>query len=409
MMKNNILLFLMLVCSLAYGQMEQYDYQRALLGVNDQWHKLVLPNDLFSKVSPNLNDIRIFGITPQQDTIEAPYVLELTKEKQIQKMVPFDIINTSRNESGQYFTLAQPSAETINHIELSIKQSNFDCLLTLEGSQDQKEWFTITEDYRILSIQNSSTNYQFTKINFPAAQYPFFRIHINGKETIDLISAKLSMKEKTDGLYQNHEIKHFKIIEDKSNKTTKISVNLTSKLPVSHLQFDIKNDFDYYRPITIRYVVDSFQTQKNRWNYRYQNLSSGTLSSIENNAFSFKNTTIKKMEIIIKNQDNEPLQIGGIIVKGPIHQMLVRFTQEADYFLTYGNTQAQRPNYDINHFTNNIPTSLTELQLGSEQKIEKSVSTPVEPLFKNKAWLWGIMGIIIALLAWFSVKMIKEA
>jgi hypothetical protein len=31
----------------------------------------------------------------------------------------------------------------------------------------------------------------------------------------------------------------------------------------------------------------------------------------------------------------------------------------------------------------------------------------IGPLFKNKAWLWAIMIIIILILGWFSVRMLK--
>ena len=63
--------FSLLIFVLSFGQMQNYSYKRELIGVQDTWHKLTLPDDLFEKVSPALSDIRVFGLTTKNDTIEA--------------------------------------------------------------------------------------------------------------------------------------------------------------------------------------------------------------------------------------------------------------------------------------------------------------------------------------------------
>ena len=169
---------LLLLCSYSYGQIEQYNYKRELKGITGKWHKVVLPDEIFGKVSGNLSDIRIFGITANNDTIEAPYLIRLTTEKVSSKDVRFKTLNTSHNEKGYYFTFEIPTKESINQIKLDFKQQNFDWRLKLEGSQNQQEWFTVIEDYRILSINNELTDFQFTNISFPNSRYRFFRLLI---------------------------------------------------------------------------------------------------------------------------------------------------------------------------------------------------------------------------------------
>jgi len=132
------------------------------------------------------------------------------------------------------------------------------------------------------------------------------------------------------------------------------------------------------------------------------------LNSIEKNEFQFSSTTIQKLKIFISNRDNQPLTIDTIQAKGYIHELIARFTDQATYYLTYGNKKTARPDYDIERFTDNIPETLTTLELGNELKIEKEEVHVTDPLFKNKAWLWSIMTVIILLLGWFSVKMIRK-
>lgn len=129
---------------------------------------------------------------------------------------------------------------------------------------------------------------------------------------------------------------------------------------------------------------------------------------METNEFKFGSSTVKKIRILIHNEDNQPLSIGKVHLKGYVHELIVRFTEDASYFLVYGNNKAKRPNYDIDRFVEKVPKDLKTLELGNELKIEKDRVQPKSPLFENMTWLWVIMGLIMLVLGWFSVKMMKK-
>ena len=406
-LKTKISAFLgLMFCSFSYAQLNQYNYKRELQGITAPWHKVVLPKEIFGKVAPNLADIRIYGITAAKDTIEASYLLKLTEEKIVAKDVIFRFLNTSQNEKGYYFTLEVPSEESINQLKLDFKKENFDWKITLEGSQNQQEWFTVVDDYRILSIKNAATDYQFTKIIFPGTKFRFFRLLVKSEENPELANVKATYNETRNGSFVDYAIANIKTIQEKEEQKTTLEIDLKSTVAVSSIQIKVKDTFDYYRPISIQYVADSVKTEQG-WNYLYENLTTGTLSSIEKNEFKFESTILKKLKISIFNQDNEPLNIETIEVKGYVHELLVRFTEPAAYFLTYGNKKATKPNYDIERFVSKVPDTLTVLTVGNEQKIDKK-DTSKAPLFKNKMWLWGLMAIIILVLGWFSVKMMGK-
>lgn len=410
MMKPTIRLIsilLLLNCSFIYGQIEQYHFKREIKGISEQWHKIILPNEVFGKTSNDLTDIRIFGITVNNDTLETPYLLQLATESVSNKNVSFKTLNISHNDKGYYFTFEIPTIEAINQIKLDFKQNNFDWQIKLEGSQNQNDWFTVIENYRILSIKNEITDFQFTKLSFPSSKYRFFRLHIDSKEKPDLAVACVSQQEISEATYRIYPIKNIEKKENKDNKQTEIDIEFNMSVPVSFLNLDIKKSFDYYRPITIKYLTDSTKTEKG-WKYNYRTLTSATLNSIEKNEFMFSSTTVKRLKIYIDNQDNQTLTINTIQVKGYVHELLVRFTQPASYFLTYGNNKAVRPNYDIDRFIDKVPVTLSALELGGELTIEKVKVSETYPLFKNKTWLWTIMGLIILVLGWFAIKMMRK-
>ena len=66
-------------------------------------------------------------------------------------------------------------------------------------------------------------------------------------------------------------------------------------------------------------------------------------------------------------------------------------------------------NYDIDHFADKVPTDAKPVILGDEIRLgNPSSNNAVEPLFKNKAWLWAVMGLIIAVLGWFTLRMMAQ-
>lgn len=178
-------------------------------------------------------------------------------------------------------------------------------------------------------------------------------------------------------------------------------------VPVSHIKIDINDTFDYYRPFTVKYLVDSIKTELG-WKYNYSTLTAGTLNSMEANEFLTSSTTVQKLKFIIDNLDNRPLTIDSIQVKGYEHELVARFTDPASYFLVYGNNTVGKPQYDIARFVGKVPETLTALKLDKEQIIDKDEPKKTDPLFKSKTWLWAIMALIILLLGWFSLKMIQK-
>src|SRR5690554_1068722 len=378
------LVWLLLLLNLyAYGQMGQYNYKQQLKGVDDQWHAVILPDEVFGKVSQDLSDIRIYGVTANNDTVEAPYVIQELKAEVKLKEIAFKLINTAHNANAYFFTLEIPTVESINQIKLDFKQQNFDWQITLEGSIKQEEWFTILENYRILSIDNELTKFKFTTLAFPNANYRFFRLRIDSKEKAELLAAKVGRKESTKGEYRTYTIEKSKIKEDKALKQTEIELDLEMPVSIGQLKIELADTFDYYRPITISYLSDSFKT-KVGWRYNYKKLTTGTLNSIEENEFYFNSSILQRLKLIIHNSDNQPLKLGSIKVMGYKHKLAARFTAPATYFLTYGNANAVKPNYDIRQFENKIPEGITTLGFGKVETIEQADDLTRAPCLKTR-------------------------
>jgi hypothetical protein len=387
--------------------MKYYGFKRELLGIKDQWHKIILPDEIFEKISLDFSDIRIYGFNDDKEVVEAPYILKLLTEIYSQKEVPFKLINESKNEKGFYYTFEVPTVVPVNLFNLNFRQLNFDWKIALEGSQNQQEWFNIIEGYRILAIKNDITDFQFTKVVIPSSKFQYFRLFIESKNDPELISAKISLDDLSACNIRNYSNIETKTIDSKKNKDTTISIDLKTPVPVCKIKIDVKDKFDYYRPITIQYLSGKVKTQQG-FDYLYSSLASGTLNSLEKNEFKFNSTVIKNIRIIISNQDNEPLNINSIQAEGYVYELIARFAEPGDYFLTYGNNNIGKPDYDISRFEDKIPKIMTALQLAKEELIEKDPKPKPPRPYLNQNSLWLVMILIIVILGWFSIKMIKQ-
>jgi hypothetical protein len=405
--------FLLLIASqLLLAQMKDYGYKRALTISENKWYSITLADDVFEKISPDFSDLRIFGITSTEfkknDTVEAPYIIKISEGERIQNEIAFKLVNESKNDKGYYFTFETPSKSDVNQLKLNFRQENFDWHLTLEGSPNQQEWFSILDDYRILSIKNEATDFKFTTVNFPASNYKYYRIALKTDVKPSLLNATLLLNEIKGSSFRNHLLLSNQIKEEKKNKQTVLSFSLPSVVPVADLKINVHDKFDYYRTITIEYLNDSIKTQQG-WIYNYNTLVSGTLNSLDKNIFKFSSTFLKKIKITIDNQDNQPLHIDSILLRSFVYQLYTRINVPADYYLVYGNKQASKPAYDLDHFTDKIPNELSSLKLGPEIAIEKAEVQKTRALIENKAWLWALMIVLIIVLGVFSFKLMKKS
>ena len=409
MTKKNKYITLLMLFWAAFGlaQMDRYNFKRELLNTVDGWNKLSLPDELFSIIQSNCSDIRIYGITSLQDTIEAPYLLRLNAPKSLERVENFKIVNQSFNDRGYFYTLALDSKTTINQLTLDFEKTNFDWKVSVEGSHNQKEWFTLVEDARVLSLSNEDENYAYTKINFPSSGYRYLRVCIKTTENPQLSHAQISFLEESQGQYRNYPLVAFQTTEEEKTNETVIEAKLRIPVPVSQVKINVKDRFDYYRPITIEYAADSIKTAKG-WRNIYQTLTYGTLSSVEDNNFDFNTTVLNNLKISISNRDNESLTIDDISLTGYQHELLVRITEPATYFLTYGNIDASFPSYDINRFAPLETKTIPSLGLGKEQKIDQINQDATEPLFINKKWLWLLLILIGIVLGGFSIQMLRS-
>lgn len=394
-----------------------YSYKRKIEFQNTplKWKSVTIPDELYDKTKSDLSDVRIFNFVGK-DTIEVPFVISINDYNPNDPIKP-KIINQTKTDSGFYFTLENVSqVSNISEIKLQFANENFDWKVDLQGSNNQNEWFTILEDYRILAIKNPQTNYRFENLSFKNTKYKYYRIFVKTQDELVLKSAFLDYSYSGIPAVKKHKITNFSTVTSKKSKNTIIEFSTKTKLPVHSINIKVDKKGSFYRNFNVEFLVDSTKTDKG-WKKHYQYLDSGQLSSSGTSTankdrapYTLNNQIVtQSYRITIENQDNAPLNIQSIELQSLIHSIYFEATQTSDYFVFYGNKDSKTPKYDLEKFYDKITNEpKSEATLSNEILIPKKEEIKSKPLFESNYWLWGIMLLIIVILGYFSFKMLSK-
>ncbi|MGF1533004.1 MAG: DUF3999 family protein [Bernardetiaceae bacterium] len=411
--RNIFFLICWMSCASVLGQWTSYSQQQALPeGLSGGWYRVPIPDTAYTYLRQDLHDLRIYGTNAGGDTLEMPYVLQHTDTKTTLSLVAFRLLNESQLAGESIFTFEMPKPVPINQIGLDFEGDNFSYMARLEGSHDQQQWFEVLKDYRLLAINNDLTRYRFETLRFPESNYRYFRLWIRPakkEERVALQKATLRYQDQDAGTYTAiQDLRWSAQNDNQPSRRTTITIDLPALRAVSRLHLHISDTLPYYRPIAIAYLRDSIKTDKG-WQYRYENLYNGTLSALEKSVFSFPQTILKKMRIEIYHADNLPLTIADVQASNYQNYLLTRISQQGNFHLVYGWTDARPPNYDLTKIES-LPENATPVVLSPPQAVSKpEVTPPPKPLFEDERWLWAVLVLLIVLLGGLSLRMMKKA
>jgi hypothetical protein len=185
-----------------------------------------------------------------------------------------------------------------------------------------------------------------------------------------------------------------------------IEVTLKHPVPVHSISVTSKNDYDFYRPITIFYGNLDSTINEEGVVKRFENETSSIYSSENNSHFLLTMSTCNRFIISIENGDNEPLDIKKITVNTLNYKLIIRITKEGNYSLFYGNKDLVSPQYDIQLFKQNIPAEIEKISLEDEEELIPIIEPTKKPI--SKVWLWIVMFGLIGVMIFFSVRMLKK-
>ncbi len=395
-----------------------------------------LPPEVLNNSKSNLSDIRIVHKTSGKET---GYIRRITQRPRIIKsLIPVEIKNRA-------YTPNVSSSVVIDFLENRIKDqisvktpgTNFRRKISLEGSNDGKNWQFILQNAFLFRVQAeiTATGY-FDKniVNFSPNDERYMRLTVfsgpDDPEKIEILNVSV-WKTNTSG----PELSEVDILELDSavkEKVTVIDLDIGyNNLPLRKLKF-YASDTDFWRHVKVfgrhtESVVNKIKAEDGTYiektvQTKWAGVSDGNIYRFSTGttydqqlSISLKNKGYRYMQVHIFNNDDPPLTLTDVKVDQFARYVSFRPMKKGHYYLYFGNRAAPLPAYDLAHFASNIrKKGVFKGTLGPSEpvpsfsaSIKVEDETPWSEKYSMLLWIALVFGTVI--LGYLVLKQIKAS
>jgi uncharacterized membrane protein len=397
-LKKIIVVFFLLSLSANSIAQQGFAYRSELDTVRQTGlYKITLVPDLLAKCKADLSDLRIIdsagNAVPYVEKSDLPV---FTREN----FTPFPILSdTKLVDSNTEVVIANGSPGNISSLLLVLKNASVSRSAVLSGSDDRKKWFVIREHIGLQEAGSDTGDHFVQSISFPSSNYRFFKLILEDKGLlpVNILAAGISSQSFTIGKYVGVPFPAL-VQKDSSNKHSYIS-----------LQYR-----DLYRIDKIDLLVQGPQLFKRNARI-YERTKEGdrlvgeTTLSRGNTSFAIAAVKTDSLLVDIDNGDNKPLRVQAVQTAQLNQYLLVWLQAGSGYSLLAGKGDAQAPEYDLKYFVDSLTKNPQEILTGTVQPILPGLAAVAPPPHTDHSGLllWGILAIVLALLASLSYKMMS--
>ncbi len=379
-----------------------YQWQTEVEKIDKEaFYKIDLQPKIVGKLNTQFSDIRIKDGTGK----DVPYFIEkepFSVTKRVFK--EYDVVKKIRWRNGATVLVVENEhKDTINNIQLQIKNFDVRKHLELAGSDDYNNWYTIKEDYTFHSANGHHTTSEVKSLNFPYTDYKYYRIIIFDCFSLPINVMKIGYFDtyQEQGKFKKLEAPVLTRFDSTETKQTYIKVNFAAIPYFDKLTIKVDKPAYYYRNAKICF---KHTDKKGRTYYEVEDYI--TLNSNSDFTIHFSDFQHKEFYIVIDNEDNPPLENVRVEAYQLNRYLITHLESGKNYKLVFENENIYtRPNYDINHFKYKIPDDIQLLTTGSITSIQYKTTKKV---ITSTLWMWGAIAVVALLLGYMSYKMITE-
>jgi hypothetical protein len=368
-----------------------------------------LSSEFFSRLKADLSDLRVINSDG-----EVPYVLGVERESQVTNKVPARFYNLSSRAGESTSFVVDLGARGLFHNAITIQTSskNFRRTVLIEGSDDEKLWRILTSngqvfDYTVRDVKSVSVS--DTEVRYPDATFRYLRVTIQdaGESPLKVggvdVYRQVSLAAREATYNPDSEVS-----QNAKARTTDIVVDLGAG-GIPHRRGVLKTATqNFSRPIAL---YDS--TDKNDWRlltygYVYQIATERFTGSHLD--FAYPESNRRYLKIAILNEDDQPIEVGGVTLYGVVRRILFDYSPGKDYFVYIGNANARRPQYDFEKISQYIDTnSLDEVGAGPIESNPDYIKPeePKVPITERSPYILPVLlGFVVAVFAFLLLRLV---
>jgi len=390
-----VLLFMFLSINQIIIAQQHFKFNAVLDSIKHSgFYRIPIPAAVLAKCQSGFGDLRIFD----NDENIAAYILQTENGAFYSTpMIELPIINRKKEGDKQWhLTMENSSKRNVDRIVLTLKGTQVKRYFTLSGSDDNINWYSILENYNPEHTRFDQDNWS---LYFPSSHYKYYQITLIGKDLlpIDIVKASVYSNKTIAPQYSYSPIPSHLSQKDSSNKKSYINISFDEAYPIERMTLQVSGSNYFKRHLYIYKSLNEFplcDTVISTFNGEYQRIN---LACKE-----------KELCLVIDNEDNKPLKIEHVNFDQYDRYLVTYLDSTKNYKLFFGDSTLSSPSYDITSFKDSINHLISDISLGTINKISANNQQPTVATNKYKWILWPAIIFVILLLSSITFKMLKE-
>tara|TARA_R110002050_G_scaffold221792_2_gene357662 strand:- start:24988 stop:26226 length:1239 start_codon:yes stop_codon:yes gene_type:complete len=408
MMKRILLNSLIALLVSVQVSAQNFEYSAFINPVDSSgFHKVVLNPFLLGLLNKGMYDLRIYDENNQ----EVPYLFsEEASSSTNATFREYEITEQHfRENEVSYLVFHNPEKKEVNNLSIVVQNTDVQKHARLSGSNDNKTWYVIKNNYLLHSMHSNSETSNLNILNFPLSNFEFFKLEIDDywKLPIHILKVGYYDYELQKGRVTTFDIP-FRWSKDTLNSSY-YQLALSDSFYVEKLQFQMSGA-DYFNRYTQISIPETLIRKKKEIHHS-RTLRSFELNSNSDNLVNIGGFSTDSLYVEIQNQDNQPLKMQHVTGSYLNKYVIADFNPSHTYTIKFGAKNAVKAHYDLESFSDKIPTDLKMITHLAPQKINRIQPATIteEPgLFDKEIVIWIIIGVVGLLLAFVSLKMVRE-
>ncbi len=404
-MKLNSFFILLFLTNLSFAQFQTTGKIKEV--TESGFHEIVLSPQIRSYSKQDLSDIRIFNAKGN----EVPYFIQSNSEALLNSFEEYSIVSkTVFPKKSTSIIVAVPPVKNNNQLSLFIANADVVKNYSISGSNDQSEWFGISNSQTLADLNSSSESSIVKTISYPLSTYKYLKIDFDDQKTLPINVLKV-------GNFNTQVQKN--ILQDiKPKKTIRFELLLPQKHTQLQVVFDAPQiinqiDFEISRPTYYKRKVVIYKKLKRESKRKTEiiekEIISFELNSNTKNSFTIPEIFEKEFYIKIENKDNLPLNISSVKYSQKPVSIIVDLNANEKYNIKTGNKNLNEPDYDLSDFKNNISGKLSQTGIYDIKQIASSKKEVENKSFWQQGWfMWVCILLGGVTILYFTASLVKD-
>lgn len=373
---------------------------------SNRFYRIPVSPEVTPFINENLNNIRIFDAAGK----EVPYLLEEEQPIYTQEQFKEYPILEKKQVKGCCTSLILNNADkrSISNISLIIKNAEVLKHATLLGSDDQKEWYALKEHFVFRSINNSSGTSEVRVVEFPLTNYNYLSLQIDDSASAPLNIVKAGYYDvlTSQGTYTEIRPTRISIKDSASLKKTFVQLNLDTAYLLDKLELTMSGPPYFLRQAQLSQVKSKNTKEGPKKFYAF--VSSFEVNSKAGSIVDLPAVKTDALRIVVDNGNNLSLQVASFKVYQLNRYLIAWLKKDEQYKMKFGDDKIGPPDYDLTFFKDSIPDQLPVLKFSNIITIEEVQAEPSPTFFTTKYFIWVAIVVVIAVLGFFSIRLIKD-